>query len=470
MKRAVTLTSARAWAQPSADRRGSVLIIVLWVSLALVAIAITFGHSMLMNFRGANNELAGRQAEDAIEGASRYAEVILTTSWAATPALFPDVTTYQSEAVAVGDATFWFIGRDNNNQPTSTPVFGLIDEASKLNLNTATEAMLEFLPGMTPDVAGSIYNWCHPEANGVADGAESSTYMSQQPPYIAKNDKYESIEELALIYNMNSILLYGEDANLNGAVDPNEDDGDKNPPSDNSNGQLDPGILEYVTCYTKEPNTQSDGTAKVNVTDVTANNTALTDLLTNKLNANRAAEIQGNLRTNPWVGAPSVLQFYMNSGMTEDEFSQIADSITVSTGQYVPGLVNVNTASLTVLSCLPGLSNNPNLAQAIVSQRLGRAATDTSIIWVINAIGDPATARQLGPFITGKSYQVMADVAAVGRNGRGYRRARFIIDMSNSTNGTPTPQIIYRRDLSHLGWALGKDVHEALLSGKYGYL
>jgi len=80
----------------------------------------------------------------------------------------------------------------------------------------------------------------------------------------------------------------------------------------------------------------------------------------------------------------------------------------------------------------------------------------TSIAWVRNVL-DAAQIRQLGDRITVRSYQFSADIAAVGRHGRGYRRVRFIFD---TTEGTP--RIVYRQDLSHLGWALGPDVHQSL--------
>jgi hypothetical protein len=53
-------------------------------------------------------------------------------------------------------------------------------------------------------------------------------------------------------------------------------------------------------------------------------------------------------------------------------------------------------------------------------------------------------------YITARSYQFTADIAAVGRFGRGYRRVKFIFDTSDGT-----PKIIYRQDLAGLGWALG---------------
>ena len=70
---------------------------------------------------------------------------------------------------------------------------------------------------------------------------------------------------------------------------------------------------------------------------------------------------------------------------------------------------------------------------------------------------DDAAANTIGPFITGRSSQVTADVAAVGRHGRGYRREKFVIDQS-----TGTPRIVYRRNLAPLGWALGNEIREEL--------
>ena len=63
--------------------------------------------------------------------------------------------------------------------------------------------------------------------------------------------------------------------------------------------------------------------------------------------------------------------------------------------------------------------------------------------------------RNIGPYITCHSYQFTADIAAVGSFGRGYRRVKFVFDTSEGT-----PKIIYRQDLTHLGWALGPMARE----------
>ena len=59
------------------------------------------------------------------------------------------------------------------------------------------------------------------------------------------------------------------------------------------------------------------------------------------------------------------------------------------------------------------------------------------------------------------SYQYTADIAAVGPYGRGYRRVKFVFDTSSGA-----PKIIYRQDLTHLGWALGKEERQTALLAK----
>jgi len=83
------------------------------------------------------------------------------------------------------------------------------------------------------------------------------------------------------------------------------------------------------------------------------------------------------------------------------------------------------------------------------------------VAWVVDAIGqnsgDVLTALQAADCMTTMSYQFTADVAALGPHGRGYRRVRFVFDTSEGT-----PKIIYRQDLTHLGWALGADLRRKL--------
>lgn len=431
---------------PRHAQRGSALIIVLWVCLGIVAIALYFANAMSFEIRAADNRLSGTQAEQAIAGAARYASNILYNLQ--TPGLIPDENSYEREDVAVGDARFWFIGRSDQQTALDEPWFGFVDEASKLNLNTATVSMLEALPRMTPELAAAIIDWRDSNSTISDGGAEDETYQRLNPPYRCKNAPFESIDELRLVNGADTEILYGDDANLNGALDPNENDGDNSSPNDDRNAVLDPGILEYVTVWSREPTN-----TRTNVND----RNGLAVVFQEAFGTSRANQILAQLSGGGGQAQyGNMVEFYLASRMTRNEFDQVADQIvaTTNTTGYVQGLVNINTASEAVLQCIPGISTQ--YSSSVVAYRLGN--TDLrSIAWLVEIIGSEA-ARQAGPYITTFSYQFTADIAAVGHHGRGYQRTKFIFDTSDGM-----PRIAYRQDLTHLGWALGKTTRQNLL-------
>jgi DNA uptake protein ComE-like DNA-binding protein len=427
-----------------------VLIIVLWIALGLVTLTLYFANSSSFELQAADNRTSGLASEAAIDGAARYVTFVLANY--ATNGAMPDQTYYQSAAVAVGNSHFWLIGRDTNNPPINPDQvsFGLTDENSKLNINTATLGMISSLPRIDPDFAANIITWRTNDTSSGGVGPEE--YAALSPAYAPKEQPFETTDELRLVYGADIDTLIGEDGNRNGVLDPNETD-------ENRNSLVDPGILEYVTVYSREPNTHPDGSALINVRTMSQQVIGqLTSLLSTNISTDRATAITRQLGNN---GSRSPLQFYLNSGMTSDEFATVADQITTVTNAFIDGRINVNTANAAVLYCIPGLSN---YVDQITSYRQSNPDKLTSIAWIIAAVGltgNDATqlATQIGNRITTKSYQFMADVGAVGPFGRGYRRVRFIFDTSEGT-----PRIIFRRDLTHLGWALGKNVRQVWLA------
>jgi len=141
--------------------------------------------------------------------------------------------------------------------------------------------------------------------------------------------------------------------------------------------------------------------------------------------------------------------------MTREEFVQIEGDL-VGTNRV--GLVNVNTASEAVLACIPGIGVDN--APTLIASRQSNADRLSTMAWVPEVL-DRANALRAAPYLTGRSYQFTADLAAVGHHGRGYSRVKFVFDTSEGA-----PKIRYRQDLSHLGWALGKQAREALLLAK----
>jgi len=436
--------------RPSSNR-GSVLILVLWIAFGLVVLAIYFANSMSLELRAAHNRVATLTAEHATTGAARYVGYILTNygTNGIVPNLTQDLPEFRTEAVPVGDAYFWLLGRNDQQTRPERPAFGLIDEASKLNLNTATVAMLEALPGMTAELAAAIIDWRDEDSDPTENGAEDEIYARLNPPRRAKNAPFETVEELRLVHGATLELLYGEDTNLNGTLDPNENDGDNSPPYDNRDGRLDAGILEYVTVYSRQPNTRADGSPRVNIRTAQGRQ-QLAGVLGEILGVDRAQEIAGQAGDGNF---PSVLQFYAASGMTAAEFALVHTDLTASNNPP-EGLVNVNTASEAVLACLPGIGLDN--APALVAFRQANPGRLDSMAWVTEIL-EPQALAQCGRFLTDQAYQFTADVAAVGPNGRGFHRTRFVFDNSDGT-----PRIIFRRDLTAPGWALSPWVREEI--------
>jgi type II secretory pathway component PulK len=459
---------------PSGDQRGSAFIIILWIAFGLVSLALYFGHSMISELRASENRVAGISADQAIEGAERYVTSFLANQIASgSNGFMPDPHGYLNEAVPVGDAHFWLIGRDTNYVTSGPGImsFGLVDEASKINLNSASSNILdglaEQLPRVNLDIVSAILDWR--DTNGL--GQFQTYYASRPQPYQTKAGPFESVNELRLVYGGDMESLVGDDINENGILDPNEND-------ESHNGQVDPGLLEYVTVFSREPNTQTNGQPRINIRTVTGSSGPLQTLLQQTVGSSRADQIMSNLglqnagaarRGNvgqaivPTATFQSLLQFYRLSKMTADEFAGIANSLTVTNGSYIVGRININTASDKVLGALPGLNTNPDLAQTVIAYRQGNPDKLTSIAWIVDALGQNNSSvldvLQTSDCLTTSSYQVTADVAALGPNHRGYRRTRFVFDTSDGT-----PKVVYRQDLTHLGWALGKDARQVWLA------
>jgi DNA uptake protein ComE-like DNA-binding protein len=353
--------------------------------------------------------------------------------------------------VQLGDGFFWILNPSLDDD--SAYYFGIRDEASRINLNSATTDVLLKLPGTTAELAASIVDWRDGDSDVTPGGAESEYYLLLADPYYCKNAPFETVEELVLVKGASPQLLFGEDTNRNGVLDPNENDGSDSDPPDNRDGHLDRGVFDYLTIYSKEPNVSSSGEAKVNVND--ANVQALSALLRDVVGEEKFFQVMDRVRG----GRPfsSVLDFYFRAGLTDAEFGQLADQLTTSREQNVVGLVNVNTAPRQVLLCLPGLDESD--VDALVARRQASGTDLTSIAWVAGVLSREK-ALAVGPLITTWSYQFSADIVAVSGNGRGFRRYQAVVDATTSP-----PRVLYWKDLTHAGWPLAPETLAALRAG-----
>ena len=278
-----TLTSNQ-----NATRRGTVLILVLIVVAALTLGAYTFSELMISEIEATS--MYGRQAESrafAESGLELAAATIGAPESSSDEFSYNNPARFQAQLMREGESErgqgyFAVVAAIESASGNGGIRFGLMDESGRINLNAIvaremsdedTRGMLMYLPNMTEELADAILDYIDEDTSIREFGVESDYYLDQDPPHAAKDGPLESLEELLLVAGVTPDLLYGEDTNRNGLLDPNENDGDASLPLDNADGILNPGWAAYLTVDAKELNKRLDGSEKINV-----NNGVLTDL------------------------------------------------------------------------------------------------------------------------------------------------------------------------------------------------
>ena len=436
---------------PDSGRRArapaTVLIVTLWILVVLASMVLVLARSMRVEAICSANSLAFEQAAAAEQGAIQYVLAGLDGLNGQVPAE-TDLLCY---GVQVGNGAFWLLRPDREDDRQLS--YGLADEAAKINLNTATVEVLLGLPEMMADVPPAVIDWRDSDSDLTAGGAESEYYLLLADPYECKNAPLETVEELLLVRLASRDLLFGEDANRNGVLDDNENDADASEPPDDSNGHLDRGIFDLITVYSREPNAAPDGSPRVNVNE--AQSRELGRVLAEAVSEERLPRIFDRARR----GRPfqSTLDFYYRTGLTPEEFALLVDRITTRGGRNYAGLLNVNTASREALLCLPGLDESD--VTALLAGRPAGVAQSGDIAWVTEVLSQEK-AMAIGPYITTRSYQFSADLVSISADGRAFKRCRIVVDATESP-----PRVVYRQDLTHLGWPLSPDIVSLLRSG-----
>ena len=109
--------------------------------------------------------------------------------------------------------------------------------------------------------------------------------------------------------------------------------------------------------------------------------------------------------------------------------------------------------------CLPGLTEAD--ADAVVGYRTNASSTNTSGVgWLFTAL---STSKAIGVLnnVTSRSYFYSADIVAVSGDGRAFKRVRIVVDSQ-----TIPAKIVYRKDLTSLGWPLPAEIQTSMRSGK----
>lgn len=324
-------------------------------------------------------------------------------------------------------------------------VYGVSDEESRLNINTATTDSLMKLDGMTSEIAASIADWRDGDNAVTPGGAEADYYLAFQPPYQPRNGPFQTVRELLMVKGVSSDLLFGKDTHANGLLDSAEDAEDASH-ADNAASDVDTGWAQILTTDSSVNNVSASGQDRVNIQNADERTLSgvqgitrdiaqaivsyrgqnqfksiadLLDVTRSQGNQNQSGS-RGN--SNQSVPQNNPLQSDGASGprvIDENLLMDIADDLTVSSGDQA-GAININTASLDVLATLPGVSRE--LAQAIISYRQS-AGFFPNIAHLLRVQGMTRDIfKQVAPLVTARSetYRILSEgkIASTGARQR----------------------------------------------------
>ncbi len=464
---------------------GSVLVGLLWCIALLAVIVIGVLHTVRIDLLLVKNHGDEIQAHYLALAGIEKAKALLYHDAAErrrsarnhTGTLFDDANEFRDVELGRGRFRVFRQGRHEENNGI---IYGVSDEESRLNLNRASEEELNKLYSMTPDVLAAIMDWRDPDNAASPGGAEAEYYAALRPPRLPRNGPFQTVRELAMVRGMPRDLFAGEDANLNGLLDPSEDDGAETYPTDNADGFLDSGWFDDLTVHSSVREVNAAGERRVNLQS--ADESALTaipgisgeiaraivayrgqrqyeslaDLLDVTAGQPQAAPptgappgqgvpegVRAEQNPNPSGSAPAVPSGAPPTGppvISEELLMEIADDVTVNGESALPGAINLNTASETVLGYLPGISRE--LARAVVGYRKS-AGFFPNIAWLLKVDGmNRDIFKRVAPLVSARSetFRILSEGEVPSSGAR--KRLQVIVQLS----ATRVDTLAYRED------------------------
>lgn len=474
-----TQRARRAAARPPLRRRGSTLMLVLWVvtitSLIVIPLQLSAQRQAVAGREALGRVRARWAARAAIESYIAYLEWQIDTEQEVEP------TTFKEEMEELAHGTIrdvagvlvaeYHVQHWINDELTDGPA----DAHAKINLNLLDEESLGKLEDITPEMIAAILDWMDPDDDVREGGAEAGYYNHPLKPYDPRNGPFKNLQELELVYGITPLLVRGEDWNLNGVLDPNEDDGPATWPDDNADGRLDAGWSALLTTSSVEPGPLADGnrlslsTSAVSeirnafgIDQAQANalfhysraeGNTLEGLLTTPLStitrdgqpnqggqsgqvgqgeaAGGAGATGGTGRTRGGANRSQQNQTLGARDLTDEQIGRILAGATIGT-TYAPkpGRLNINTAPVEVLELLPGVDEA--LADQIDWLRHGKSAGITSLVELLQI---PTLSREtlaaIAPYIDVRSNTFVITASGAAIPGRTEVQLVVTIDRSS---------------------------------------
>ena len=401
-------------------RKAFVLVGVMWIIILLTLIVTVVAQSSMIDMRITHIAAERMRCKWVSRAGLEKAIAILNDD-------------KNDDEIASGSDSLYDIWSNNvadfNSVPLDQCFFNVIvvDESSKLNINTATRDQLLYIPDMTEDIADSIIDWRDGDDEISEAGAESGYYLNLPFAYETRNGDFKTVRELLLVREVTKGLFFGDQT------------------LDENVSELNQGWIKYFTCYSRDLNKDAEGNDRINV------NSADENTLTEKLSIGSAHAkwIVENRQFNSIAdlvanNSPSQPQGNVNGDqalpLDLQTFYEIIDKVSVSDDESVPGRVNVNTAGEDVLIAL--FEGDQQVASDIISFREGREEGLVSLgdLKDIKSINIELAKKFIGS-VTTRSSVFTVHSTATGQATKISRKIEAVVDRGKS----PT-EILYYRD------------------------
>ncbi len=222
--------------------KGFALITVLWITAFLAVIASAVSYQSRGSIKLAGNVVSSLQTRHAAEGALLLTIEKIIKDGSAQGQLLPN------------NEYIYELGEVNI-------VVRVADESGKVDINLAPVDLLNSLfinlgisPELSLSVANRIVDWRDEDSLKRLNGAEDEDYYSHNLDYQAKDDEFDSIEEVSLVLGINQQLynkikpyltVYAQDLGVNILLAPQVV---KNAVQDiHSGGSAQQDLADYVT-------------------------------------------------------------------------------------------------------------------------------------------------------------------------------------------------------------------------------
>ncbi|MEM7457089.1 MAG: hypothetical protein AAF456_22290 [Planctomycetota bacterium] len=491
------------------NRSGTILILVLLTIVILALSAYSF-NKLMMNHNESSQLFTSRmQSRYLTDSGMDYVRLYLSQSnddirakgglWHNESGWFSGVPVFvdPSRPDRIGRFTIIAPNLDTDGNLDGYR-YGLVDESSKLNVNTLPymdewvngggRSLLMALPEMTEQIADAIIDWVDSDDEVREYGAESDFYA---PNYACKNGPMDSIEELLLIRGVTPQLMFGVDTNRNGKVD-QEELANTNLSAVDADMLL--GWSTYLTLYSKESNLNADGLTRINIngpdleqlyTDLKSrfDETWSRYIINYRINGpyqprdideieSSAAFFEIDFEQEPQFQFNQILDLiggYTTAYDPDDLNDQaviaspvqlenmpilmpaIMQNITTYEGESIPGRVNIMQAPRIVLEGIPGMTDE--VLETIILRR-ETELNDPDFFdmnrqyetWIlVENIVDLQTMRLLFPFICAGGDVYRAEIYGYFDDGVATSRAEVVVDTT-----VPVPRLLFWRDKSYL--------------------